>query len=172
VDATLLAAAWRAVDSEDEDALARTSELAAAFRGTAEGALESAAQGAAFVEAVRAAWADPAFMAWAAEEEASGRPAAYAVAAGVAAAAAGVPLIPAAGAFLHGLTANLVSAGLRLVPLGQTDGQKALAALEAPVLDAARAASSRSLDALGTATAMVEWTSMGHETQYTRLFRS
>ena len=144
----------------------------AAFRGTAEGALESAAQGAAFVAAVRAAWADPAFLAWAAEEEASGRTPAYAVAAGVAAAAAGVPLIPAAGAFLHGLAANLVSAGLRLVPLGQTDGQKALAALEAPVLDAARAASSRPLDALGTATAMVEWTSMGHETQYTRLFRS
>jgi urease accessory protein len=94
------------------------------------------------------------------------------VAVGVAAARAGVPLEPAAQAFLHALAAGLVSAAVRLVPLGQTDGQRALAALEPAVLAAAAAAPERPLAEIGSATPMVEWASMLHETQYTRLFRS
>ena len=69
-------------------------------------------------------------------------------------------------------SANLVSAGVRLVPLGQTDGQRAQAALEGPVRAATEQALSRPLEDLGTAAPMVDWTSMKHETQYTRLFRS
>ena len=40
-------------------------------------------------------------------------------------------------AFLHGFAANLVSAGIRLIPLGQTDGQRLTAALEATVHEVA-----------------------------------
>jgi hypothetical protein len=59
------------------------------------------------------------------------------------------------------------------VPLGQTDGQLALAALEASVHHATRAAVEvDSLDEVGTATPLLDWCSLRHETQYTRLFRS
>ena len=93
---------------------------------------------------------------------------------GVAAAGHGIPLDAALHGYLHAFTANLVSAGVRLVPLGQTDGQRTIAALE-PVI--ARAASDvlaldHPLDHLASNTVINDWCSMRHETQYTRLFRS
>ena len=74
---------------------------------------------------------------------------------------------------LSRFTANLISAALRTVPLGQSDGQLALAALETAV-DAAtrRAIVADSLDDVGTSTPLLDWCSLKHETQYTRLFRS
>ena len=94
------------------------------------------------------------------------------VAVGIAAAAHGVDLRSALVAYLQAFAANLVSAGVRLIPLGQSDGQRAIAALERVVLAAAETAMAADLDRLGTAAPMVDWCSMRHETQYTRLFRS
>ena len=66
-----------------------------------------------------------------------------------------------------------MSAAVRTVPLGQTDGQRALAALEHAVRRTTEAAlSATSLDDIGTATPLLDWCSLRHETQYTRLFRS
>jgi urease accessory protein len=110
--------------------------------------------------------------AWALALSAEKRPPSYAVAIGVAAACAGVPLAAALTAYLHGVGANLVSAGLRLIPLGQTDGQRALRALE-PVVAACVAASLGRPDAdFGGCALAAELASIDHETQYTRLFRS
>ena len=75
-------------------------------------------------------------------------------------------------AFLHALTSNWISAGARLVPLGQTDSQRVLAQLEPVVAATARRALAASLDDLGSATFRADLASMRHETQYTRLFRS
>jgi urease accessory protein len=65
-----------------------------------------------------------------------------------------------------------VNAGVRLIPLGQTDGQLAIARLEAAVLSASTEALRSTLDELGSAALRVDLASMAHETQYTRLFRS
>lgn len=168
VDATLLAAAWRATRAGDDAALAEAAELAAAMRGTAETALESAAQGRAFLDTVRRVWPDP----WLDQRADRLAPGGHAVAVGVASARAGIALEPALAGYLHAFAANLVSAAVRLVPLGQTDGQRALAALEPLILAAAAAGMERPLAGIGSATPMVEWASMRHETQRTRLFRS
>jgi len=97
---------------------------------------------------------------------------AYPVAVAVTAAGHEVPLAPALHAFLHAATANLISAGIRLIPLGQTDGQRVLAALE-PAIDATAArAMAMPLDDIGSASFRADIASMRHETQYTRLFRS
>ena len=156
VDAMLFAAAWRA----DGAALHQLAELAAAFRGTRELALETAQQGEAFARSVGVGWgaAPPA--------------AAYPVAVGGAARAHGVSLETALPLFVQAFAANLVSAGVRLVPLGQSDGLRALAALEDAVRAAAQDALTAPLDDLGAASPMLDWCSMKHETQYTRLFRS
>jgi urease accessory protein len=61
---------------------------------------------------------------------------------------------------------------VRLVPLGQTDGQLAIAAFEQAVLDTSAHAKEATIDDLGSAAFMVDLGSMAHETQYTRLFRS
>jgi urease accessory protein len=61
---------------------------------------------------------------------------------------------------------------MRIIPLGQTDGQRVLAALESSVASTARRAQNTSLDDVGGAAFRADIASMRHETQYTRLFRS
>ncbi len=169
VDAALLAAAWRAASDGDEKRLAGLVELGMAWRGTAETALESAAQGAAFLTITRAAWPHPGLERLAAD---AGNQMPLSVAVGAAAAIHAMPLAAVLTAYLQAFAANLVSAGVRLVPLGQTDGQKATAALEAVVARTASQAVAADIDDLGTAAPLLDWCSMKHETQYTRLFRS
>jgi urease accessory protein len=88
------------------------------------------------------------------------------------AAQAGIALDDALLGYLHALASNLVSAGLRLGVIGQTDGQRILAALEPAVTTAATAAITRDPQDFGSATFAVDIASMVHETQYSRLFRS
>jgi urease accessory protein len=83
-----------------------------------------------------------------------------------------IPLAPTMHAFLHALASNWISAGARLIPLGQTDSQRVLALLEPVVAATAKRALQASLDDLGSATFRADLASMRHETQYTRLFRS
>jgi len=169
VDAVLLAAAWRAGVEDDTAGLPALVEVAAAWRGTAETALESAAQGAAFLAITRVAWPHPSLERLAAIADGK---VPLPVAVGVAAAAHGMPLPPVLTGYLQAFAANLISAGVRLVPLGQTDGQRATAALEPVVARAAAAVLTADIDDLGTAAPLLDWCSMKHETQYTRLFRS
>ncbi|WP_240756931.1 urease accessory protein UreF [Roseicella aquatilis] len=169
VDGALLVAAWRAAAAQDEAALDEVAGLAAAWRGTAETALETMAQGTAFVSVTQAAWPDPRFAAFAARHP---RALAHPVAFGAAAGFQGIPPRPSVAGWLAAFAANLVSAGVRLVPLGQTDGQVATATLHPVVEAAADAALAADLDTLGTAAPMLDLLSMRHETQYTRLFRS
>jgi urease accessory protein len=69
--------------------------------------------------------------------------------------------------------ANLVTAAVRLIPLGQIDGGLAIAELEDSVLAASAQAKNATIDDLGSAVFMVDLaSSMAHQTQYTRLFRS
>ncbi len=167
VDALLFRAAYEAAD--DAAALDETAALAAAFRGSAETALESAQQGAAFLATTRRGWPDARLDGFAERCGAAG----VALPVAVALACAGrIPLRLALAAYLQAMGANLVSAGVRLIPLGQSDGQQAVAALEPVVAAAAAAALSAPPGEIGSAAALVDWTSMRHETQYTRLFRS
>jgi urease accessory protein len=172
VDAALFCAAYSAVAGDDEADLVWAIERGDAMRATRELAGESIGQGEAFIETVRATWPQPhldRLVELAREQQ---RRLVYPVAAAAAVAAHGVPVEIALPAYLHALAANLVSAGVRLIPLGQTDGQRAIAALEPIVLEAASTALTRPRGDLGSATPVVDWASMQHETQYTRLFRS
>jgi urease accessory protein len=170
VDGPLLALAWRAAAAEDAARLDGIAELAAAWRGSAELALEALQPGGAFAAVTAAAWPDARFAAFVARHP--GR-LSHAVGFGAAAAGHGVPLRAAAFGWLSAFAANLVSAGVRLVPLGQTDGQVATAALMPGVAAAAEAAcAAQDADALGSAAPALDLFSMRHEAQYTRLFRS
>jgi urease accessory protein len=165
-DLVLFAAAWRA--ARDGAQLDEIAELAWVLRGTGELALEATQQGAAFVLATCAAWPGTKLDALAAQRPGS---IAYQIAVAVACADR-VPLIPALTGFAHGFAANLVSAGVRLIPLGQTDGQRVLAALSIAIPALVARAADTPLDELGTASPGIDLASMRHETQYTRLFRS
>jgi urease accessory protein len=170
LDATLLCAAYRA--GREGCPLTDIVMLAAAMRGAAELALESAAQGRALLTLLRQAWPAPALDELAALCRQHEVEPAHAVTAGVACAAHGLPPQPSVVAFLHGFAANLISAGVRLIPLGQTEGQRLTAAFEATIHTVAADALAASLDDLGSACPMIDLCAIAHETQYTRLFRS
>jgi urease accessory protein len=170
VDGALFAAAWRAARAGDWPAFDAIAERAAAWRGTSEMALESRQQGGSFLSTTRNAWPHPTLTA---THERLGGELALPVAVALAAAAHGISVEAALGGYLHAFTANLISAAVRTVPLGQSDGQLALATLEGAVRRTAEAALAvGDLDEVGTATPLLDWCSLRHETQYTRLFRS
>ena len=75
-------------------------------------------------------------------------------------------------AYLLAFVANLVSAGVRLGPIGQTDGQRIIAALVPHRFRRPPRALERALDDLGGAALRSDIAAMRHETQYSRLFRS
>ncbi|NVO13313.1 MAG: urease accessory protein UreF [Rhodoplanes sp.] len=168
-DAALFVHAHGAVVRDDAAHVAETAELALALAPSRERFLETVTQGKAFVMAVRSAWPCAALDRLPLGPDGA---IAYPVAVAVAAAGHGIPLAPALHAFMHALVANLISAGVRLVPLGQTDGQRVLAALEDPIAAAAARAQATPLDAIGSAAFRADLAAMRHETQYTRLFRS
>jgi urease accessory protein len=168
-DAVFVAQTHRAVSSHDDALLRDIAELAAAFVPSRERQLETTTQGRAFIDISRAAWTCEGLDEIIA---ACGGPIVYPVAVGLVSAAHGIPLEPSLHAFLHAVVSNWISAGARLVPLGQTDSQRVLAQLEADVAATAKRATAASTDDLGSATFRADLASLRHEVQYTRLFRS
>lgn len=168
-DAAILAAAYAAFIKDDAEAIVEVAEFAAAFAPSAEIRLETTAQGQAFLSLTRQAWPAATLERLAALWPG---PYAYPVAVAAAAAGHGVPPEAALAAYLHAFAANLVSAAVRLVPLGQSDGQAIQAALAPLIVSTAEAARAVPLDAVASATFAADIGSMRHETQYSRLFRS
>jgi urease accessory protein len=168
-DGVFLAHAHRAAAGSDAATLRDVAELAAAFAPSRERHLETTAQGRAFIDIARAAWNCDGLDRVVA---ACGGGTVYPVAVGIVSSAHAIPLAPTMHAFLHALTSNWISAAARLIPLGQTDSQRALAALEPIVVGTGKRAIGAALDDLGSASFRADIASMRHETQYTRLFRS
>ena len=112
--------------------------------------MESAAQGRAFLEGVRAAWPQPRLDSLLRLACDTDRTLAYPVAVGVACSAVGIDEASARLAYLQAFAANLVSAGIRLIPLGQSDGLRVLAALEETVRAVAAESAELGLADLGT----------------------
>lgn len=171
-DAVLLAEAWRRVSDAKagEGGLSDLVDLALALNPSEERLLESESQGKAFVKAAAAGWPALANCGPILAKDITRAP--YPIAVGAVAGLSGIALADTLAAFLHGVAANLVSAGVRLVPLGQSDGVRVLAALEPVVLEQAEWAVNAPFEELGGVTPLIDIASMKHETQYTRLFRS
>jgi len=168
-DAVFFVHAYRAAAERDPARLRSVAELALAFASTREKYLETTAQGHAFADTVRAAW--PLEAAADGDLLVNGE-IALPVAVAVACAAHAIEEKPALACMLQAYAANLISAGVRLIPLGQTQGQRLLAHIERLVLATAERAAAASLDDLGSIALRADLASMHHETQYTRLFRS
>lgn len=155
-DGLLLAAAYRAEKSElpEIDALARS------FAPSAERLTETIDQGAAFARTVDAVW------------ETEIGPRCYPVAVGHAARLREIPLEAALEVYLHAFAANLISAAVRLIPLGQTEGQRVLARLAPKIHICAKTATEGTLDRLSSHCFALDIAAMHHETQYSKVFRT
>jgi urease accessory protein len=74
--------------------------------------------------------------------------------------------------YLHSWATNLVGAGIKLIPLGQTAGQRLLLDLQPVIIAATAAALVLPEEEFGSCGWGLALASMTHETQYSRLFRS
>jgi urease accessory protein len=155
-DAILLRHAHAAC--HDSATLSELAELAVALSSSRERRAETIAQGEAFARAAAPWDVLP--------------PLPYPVAVGALAGRSRIGADLTVASYLHAFAANLISAAVRLVPLGQSDGLRALAALQPVALDLAHATRGATLDELGGCALLSDIAAMRHETQYTRLFRS
>ena len=155
-DVILLGAGYGADDAtlQAHDALAR------ALAPSKERLLEAVQQGEAFARTIRNVWGHdvPDVV--------------LPLAVGRAAAQQDLPLPLTAETYLHSFAANLVSAAVRLVPLGQTEGQAVLRALKPVIAEVVALALTQDIDDLGAASFAADIAAMRHETQYARIFRS
>jgi urease accessory protein len=158
-DAILLRHAHRA--SGDSNTLGEIAELAAALAPSRERRAETLDQGSAFLVSA-AAWHTPDLP----------PRVAYPVAVGAMAGRHGIAEDATTAAYVQAFATNLISAAVRLVPLGQSTGLRVLAALEPVILEVAEASRTATLDDLGGCAFRSDLAAMLHETQYTRLFRS
>ena len=170
-DSVLFSHTHKAALAAEYAKIEELSALAIAFQPSKERHLETTAQGRAFLSTVAATWPNTRLTAltqlFAREAQI-----AYPVAVSLACAAHHIPLLPSLNAYLGAFAASLISAAVRAVPLGQTDGQIVTAAISPLIGTVASKASTAALDRLGGSAWRADIASMKHETQYTRLFRS
>lgn len=131
-----------------------------AFAASAERLLETEQQGQAFCRTVEAVWGSQLDSLT------------YPVAVGHAACVHKIPLGLTAQMYLHAFTANLISAAVRLVPLGQTEGQNLLAKLAPLIQSTANTAIELPLTNLSSQCFAADIVAMQHETQYSKVFRT
>ena len=101
-----------------------------------------------------------------------GNPCNFAIAFGIAAAHWNINISAAILGYLHSWATNLITAGIKLIPLGQTAGQQLLLELHTNIINATEEILALEDDDLSTCGWGLSLASMAHETQYTRLFRS
>ncbi|KCV83229.1 urease accessory protein UreF [Actibacterium atlanticum] len=151
VDATLLCLALKGEDMAD---------TARALASSKERYQEAEAQGQAFTSAVNGIYGEQT------------PPAPLPVAVGIAARRLDLIAPQVAAHYLHAFASNLVSAAVRFVPLGQTDGQRVLKRLHGVIEGVAARASQATLDDLGSAALGSDMASMRHETMEVRIFKT
>ena len=154
-DAILLRHAHRGAD------VAMLNELAAASATSRERHSETLDQGTAFAVAAKA-WGVPALP----------TPVSYPIAIGAVAGRHDIDAEAIVSGYLQAFAANLISAAVRVVPLGQTVGLAVLAALEPTVLRVAELTREQTIDDIGGCAFRSDIAAMRHETQQTRLFRT
>jgi len=156
-DAILLAQAYNA---PDKGALKQIADLATALSASAERHLETTVQGAAFSKITSTVYD--------ADIEAMPLP----VALGAAARAEGIPLSDVLPLYLHSFAANIIAAGVRFIPLGQTDGQQVLMALFDTFDNVSKEAELATIDDVGSICFLSDIAAMKHEKMTTRIFRT
>lgn len=168
-DCVTVALTWKAAMEQDHKSLSMISALVYALQPSSERRLEAGMQGQAFMVAIASAWSTPSFEALKPCVE---NHVTYPVSVGIAAASHKIPLFQTLNAFGLAFVSNLVSALVRLGPLGQTDGQRVIAGLLPQIENLSKEALEAEIDDLGGSAFRSDIASMRHETQYTRLFRS
>ena len=178
VDIPLLQHLYQAVEHKDLTAFTRAAQWVRACRETKELRNEEAHRGRAMAAIIKELDLCRGSMASSAKEsghEAWQKVIASSQLAGFAFTAAlwEIPVKAAAKGYLWSWLENQVLAAVKIIPLGQSSGQRVLARLS-PTINAAvtTGLQIKDFEQMGSSLPALSMASSGHETQYTRLFRS
>jgi len=153
-DAVFFSAAYKAGD------ITRVDQECRAYASSHERLKETTLQGAAFCKITKDVWALPI------------ADLTYPVAVGASARARDISLLPALSVYLHSFVSNLASVGMRLVPLGQSEGHQLIHDLKPLCTKIADAAAHGDIGTLQTRAFLSDIAAMNHETQYSRIYRT
>ncbi len=173
LDAAVMVRAYRAIELENLEALTRWNAWLSALIETEELRQQSWQMGQSLVrlllkmQAVKTGRGSLQSLV-----NAAGLPCNFAIAFGIAAAYWQITPTSALLGYLHSWATNLVTAGVKLIPLGQTAGQQLLLELHDNIVCATEEILTLEDDELNSCSWGLSLASMAHETQYTRLFRS
>ena len=167
VEGAVFVRSYQAMQNQDLTGLRYWNEWWSALRETQELRQQSWQMGRSLVR-LGMAW-EPSLQPW---FEAAGDPCNFVTAFATIAAHWNLPLEAIVGAYLHSWLTNLVNAGVKLIPLGQTAGQQMLLHLQPALAQATHYALSQEDDQLGGWSHGLAIVSSQHETLYTRLFQS
>lgn len=156
-DALFLAAAWHAQSAQE---LEEVDASARAFAASKERLFETSQQGQSFGLVTETIWGGAL----------TGLT--YPVALGAAAANQNLPLDLTQVMYLQAFLSNLIAAGQRLLPVGQTEGQQILQRLSARLPKIAAETASGDLTRLSATAFLADIAAMKHETQRSRIFRT
>jgi len=156
-DTVLLSAAYRA---ETDQAVTMIDATCRALAASRERVMEADLQGKAFCATVTEVW------------QIALDDLTYPVAVGRAARLLDLPLELTAQMYVQAFVSNLVSAAVRLVPLGQTQGQRIVQQLTRDCRDVAARAVQADADDLRACSFVTDIAAMKHETQHSRMFRT
>ena len=131
-----------------------------AFAPCKERLMESTLQGAAFCDITRAVWG------------LALTDLCLPIAIGAAARAQDIPLRPVLAGYLHSFVSNLASVGMRLIPLGQSDGHRIIARFHPLCAAIAAQNADGDMERLATSSFLSDIAAMRHETQYARVYRT
>ena len=171
-DATAAAAVLRAFAAGDLTACVELDGTREAMKPVRELREASRQMGRQTLRVVAALTGHPALAAYLAAVDAGERPGHHAVAFGLAAGALGVDAEAAATGYLYSATSLLVGAALRLMRLGQLEGQRVLWRLHPVIARVAAEAAARDSDQLWGWAPGLELAGMAHAELDARLFRS
>ena len=152
-DGLFLKAAYRGVDEAND--------LCLALCGSKERLRETIELGQAFSRVVRASY-----------DVNLPDQTAYPVAVGMTAQQIGLDLTLTLQSYLQAFASNLISVGVRTIPIGQQAGQDCLIGLYPVIQNMAKQTRSESLDELGTATFLSDLMAMKHEKSVPRIYRT
>ena len=167
IEAAIMVRAYRAAKLGNLEALGYWNAWASAARETEELREQSCSMGRALTRLLQQL--QPELMPMI---NACGTPCNYAIAFAITAANSLFTDKSAVLGYLHSWATNLISAGVKLVPLGQTAGQHLLLNLHNSIIRATETILALKDDDLSICSWGLTLASMAHETQYTRLFRS
>ena len=167
LDAAVMVRGFYAVKSDDRSALKRWNLWLSAARDTEELRAASWQMGRSLMQLLGKL--EPEILP---VVNAVGYPGNYAIAFPIARAHWDINIQAALLAYLHSWANNLITAGIKLIPLGQTAGQELLMGLQPLLTSTVGEILTMADDDLGCCNWGLSLASMQHETQYTRLFRS